>query len=83
MTASGIEPATLRFVVQRLNHCATVRSPVFKSNEGKTRDRFGKEKFGEESRTQILLITLKEKGLHWFADIIRMAETWILGRAIK
>jgi hypothetical protein len=27
MTPSGIEPATLRFVAQYLNHCATISGP--------------------------------------------------------
>ena len=28
MTPSGIEPATFRFVAQRLNHCATAAPPL-------------------------------------------------------
>jgi len=39
--------------------------------------------FRGERCIQILLITLKEKRLHWFVDIIRIAETGILWRAQK
>jgi hypothetical protein len=59
MTPSGIDPATIRFVMQCLNHCATA-CPLH-THEGKivtaSRECEGKERagYGVDSSSQIIL----------------------------
>jgi len=38
LTPAGIEPATFRFVAQRLNHCATAVFPGGKERPGRDAD---------------------------------------------
>jgi len=60
LTPAGIEPATFRFVVQHLNHCATVvpvKYHVIQGNSGGKFNIFGTDSVGHCDLKKLITIT--------------------------